>query len=127
MGELTALTYVLTLGDKQRFRAEPGRGLLSGLRPRRSQSETGIHSSASPRPATSIYDPCWSSVGTTSWDREEKTRRCDVGAFTWPNGEASSHATEPSSRSHASWLSCSIASGSHKSRNVRSTLTQPEV
>ncbi len=38
VGELTALTYVLTLGNKQRFKRSRDVGCYLGLRPRRSQS-----------------------------------------------------------------------------------------
>jgi transposase len=38
VGPLTALTYVLTLGDKQRFQRSRDVGCYLGLRPRRSQS-----------------------------------------------------------------------------------------
>jgi transposase len=38
VGQLTALTYVLTLGSKQRFQRSRDVGCYLGLRPRRSQS-----------------------------------------------------------------------------------------
>jgi transposase len=38
VGSLTALTYVLTLGNKQRFQRSRDVGCYLGLRPRRSQS-----------------------------------------------------------------------------------------
>ena len=38
VGHITALTYVLTLGDKQRFQRSRDVGCYLGLRPRRSQS-----------------------------------------------------------------------------------------
>jgi len=38
VGPITALTYVLTLGDKQRFQRSRDVGCYLGLRPRRSQS-----------------------------------------------------------------------------------------
>jgi transposase len=38
VGHITALTYVLTLGNKQRFRRSRDAGCYLGLRPRRSQS-----------------------------------------------------------------------------------------
>jgi transposase len=54
VGQLTALTYVLTLGSKQRFERSRDVGCYPGLRPRRSQSVVTIRSWALPRPATSI-------------------------------------------------------------------------
>jgi transposase len=38
VGQLTALTYVLTLGSKERFERSRDVGCYLGLRPRRSQS-----------------------------------------------------------------------------------------
>lgn len=38
MGDLTALTFVLTLGSKERFKQSRDVGCYLGLRPRRSQS-----------------------------------------------------------------------------------------
>ena len=38
VGHITALTFVLTLGDKQRFKRSRDVGCYLGLRPRRSQS-----------------------------------------------------------------------------------------
>ena len=38
VGHITALTFVLTLGNKQRFRRSRDVGCYLGLRPRRSQS-----------------------------------------------------------------------------------------
>jgi transposase len=38
VGQLTALTYVLTLGSKERFQRSRDVGCYLGLRPRRSQS-----------------------------------------------------------------------------------------
>jgi transposase len=48
IGHITALTFVLTLGDKQRFERSRDVGCYLGLRPRRSQSgerdpQLGIH------------------------------------------------------------------------------------
>jgi transposase len=38
VGQITALMYVLTLGNKERFRRSRDAGCYLGLRPRRSQS-----------------------------------------------------------------------------------------
>ena len=41
VGELTGLTFILTLGDKERFRKSRMAGAFVGLRPRKSQSGSG--------------------------------------------------------------------------------------
>ena len=107
VGQLTALTYVLTLGSKERFQ--------------RSRDVTATPSSASPRLATSTCVLCWSSAPTMYSDRVEETRRYDSGVCIWPRVEASSPTTVPSSPSPASLRYCFIASGSRKSRTSRST------
>jgi hypothetical protein len=123
VGQLTALTYVLTLGSKKRFERSRDVGCYLGLRPRRSQSgdhdpQLGI--TASPRLAIFTLGLCWSSAPTMFSDRMEETRPYDSGACIWPRVEASSPAIVPSSPSPASWQFCFIASGSRKSRTSRS-------
>jgi transposase len=58
IGHITALAFVLTLGDKERFNRSRDGGCYLGLRPRRSQSGEAIHNSASPRLATPISEAC---------------------------------------------------------------------
>jgi transposase len=120
VGQLTALTYVLTLGSKERFQRSRDVGCYLGLRPRRSSLGIATRNSASPRLATSTYDLCWSSAPTMCSDRVEKTRPCASGDYTLHRAEASTHGIEPSSPSLASSLSCSIASGSPRSLTSRS-------
>ena len=80
VGHLTALTYVLTLGSKERFQRSRDVGCYLGLRPRRSQSgdrdpQLGITK------AGNVYLRClWSSVPITSSGGMERTRPCDSGA-----------------------------------------------
>jgi len=56
VGHITALTYVLTLGSKQRFVRSRDVGCYLGLRPRRSQSAIEILSLASQKPGTCISE-----------------------------------------------------------------------
>jgi len=120
VGQLTALTYVLTLGSKERFQRSRDVGCYLGLRPRRSQSGDRARSSASPRLATSTYVLCWSSVPTMCSVRMGEIPPYDSGVCTWPRAEASSPAIGPSSPSPASWQYCFTASGSPRSRTSRS-------
>ena len=66
VGQLTALTYILTLGSKERFPAKPGCGLLLGTattkKPvRRSRPSARHHQGGqrlSPLPARRVRQPC---------------------------------------------------------------------
>jgi transposase len=120
VGQLTALTYVLTLGSKERFQRSRDVGCYLGLRPKRSHPGTETRNSASPRPATSTSALCWSSAPTMCWVLAEETRRYASGACTWPRAETSGLTIGPSSPLLESWLFCFIASGSRKSRISRS-------
>ncbi|WP_353067610.1 transposase [Tunturiibacter psychrotolerans] len=53
VGQLTALTYLLTLGSKERFQRSRDVGCYLGLRPKRSQSRDRERSSESPKLTTS--------------------------------------------------------------------------
>jgi transposase len=64
VGHLTALTYVLTLGKKERFQRSRDVGCYLGLRPKRSQSGDSDPQQVSPRLATAICDNCWSNAPT---------------------------------------------------------------
>ena len=120
VGQLTALTYVLTLGSKERFERSRDVGCYLGLRPRRSQSGDHDPQLGITKAAISTSGLCWSSAPTMFSDRMEETRPYDSGACIWPRVEASSPAIVPSSPSPASWQCCFIASGSRKSRTSRS-------
>lgn len=126
VGQLTALTYVLTLGSKERFKRNRDVGCYLGLRPRRSSPGIGTRNLASPRLATSTSDVCWSSAPTMYLVRVEETQPCVGGDWTWPREEASSPTIVPSSPSPASSRFCFIASGSRKSRTSRSMQKLPE-
>ena len=120
VGELTALTYVLTLGNKQRFKRSRDVGCYLGLRPRRSQSgdrdpQLGI-TKAGNIYLRSLLVECGNHV-LGPRGKDSTLRRW--GLAPGSNEEASSRATEPSSQSHASLPFCSIASGSRKNRTFR--------
>jgi transposase len=120
VGQLTALTYVLTLGSKERFERSRDVGCYLGLRPRRSQSgdhdpQLGI-TKAGNIYLRSLLVEC----PTMFSDRMEETRPYYSGVCIWPRVEASSPAIVPSSPSPASWQCCFIASGSRKNRTSRS-------
>ncbi len=120
VGQLTALTYVLTLGSKERFQRSRDVGCYLGLRPRRSQSGDRDPKLGITKAATSISVACWSSVPTTCLGRMERIRAYDSGAFIWPHAEASRLEIVPSLPLLASWRYCSIASGSPRSHTSRS-------
>jgi hypothetical protein len=72
VGQFTALTYVLTLGSKQRFQRSRDVAATSACGRDAASPGTAIRSSASPRPATSTCVLCWSSAPTMcsgAWKR----------------------------------------------------------
>ena len=83
VGPITALTFVLTLGSKERFRQSRDVGCYLGLKPNATSRQTMIRICALPRPATPTSEVSWSSVPTTSFDRTDETRHFDSRAFTW--------------------------------------------
>ena len=114
VGHLTALTFVLTLGSKERFERSRDVGCYLGLRPRRSQSgdrdpQLGITKAGNVY-LRSLLIECANHVLRP----HGKDSTFDSGAFTWLPEEASRPRTRPSSPSLASWPFCSIASGSRK-------------
>jgi transposase len=58
VGHLTALTFVLALGSKERFKQSRDIGCYLGLRPRRSQSGDRDPQLGITKPATSICEAC---------------------------------------------------------------------
>jgi transposase len=85
VGQFTALTYVLTLGSKQRFQRSRDVGCYLGLRPRRSQSgdrdpQLGI-TKAKHLPALSagrVRQPC-----RAPWKRLDLTSVGPAPGLTW--------------------------------------------
>jgi transposase len=125
VGHLTALTFVLTLGSKERFGRSRDVGCYLGLRPRRSQSaevspEIMTLSSVSRTPATHTSEVCSSSVPTISFDHMGRTQHFDSGDFTSLPEAAGRPRVKLSWLLLASWLFCSTASGPHKNRTCRS-------
>ena len=75
------LTFVLTLGSKERFGRSRDVGCILAYDLVEVSSETMILSLASPMPATPISEVWSSSAPTTSFDRIDETRRCDSGGL----------------------------------------------
>ena len=126
VGQLTALTYVLTLGSKERFQRSRDVAVISACGRDAASPATATRNSASPRLETSTFVLCWSSAPTMFSDPMEETRLYVSGACIWLRGEASSRRIGPSSPLLASWQCCFIASGSRKSRTSRSMHQPPE-
>jgi len=79
VGDLIALTYVLTIEDAHRFRKSRDAGCFIGLQPGRrnsGESEPQMHIS---KEGTSIYGRCWCRGRTTFWDRSGKIVICGAG------------------------------------------------
>ena len=121
VGQLTALTYVLTLGSKERFERSRDVGCYLGLRPRRSQSgdhdpQLGITKAGNVYlriSAGRVRQPC----PRTAWKRLDLTTVGSAPGFA--GGKQARNG--PSLPLLASWPCCFIASGSRKSRTCRST------
>ena len=127
VGELTALTYVLTLGNKQRFKRSRDVGCYLGLRPRRSQSgdrdpQLGITKAGNVY-LRSLLVECGNHV-LGPRGKDSTLRRW--GLHLAARG-GNSRVIEPSLPSHASLPSCSTASGSRSNRTCRSTQKQLKV
>jgi transposase len=120
VGQLTALTYVLTLGNKERSSEVVMSDAIWVFGRNAASPGIATLSSALPRLATFICVLCWSSAPTTSSARAEKTRPCDGGVSIWHRAEASRLGTGPSLLSHVSLPYCSIASGVTQELYIRS-------
>src|SRR5262245_16440398 len=73
VGDLIAVTYVLTIEDPHRFRKSRDAGCVWGCNPGEGTLATASHSCTSAKKATSIYGRCWCRGRTTFWDRLERT------------------------------------------------------
>ena len=127
VGHLTALTYVLTLGKRNASSEVETWAAISACDRSEANQETATRSSASPRPATAIYDNCWSSVPTMSSGRMEKTRPCVGGVSVWVHAAAATREGERLLLWRGSWLFCSIASGSRRRLTYRFMQRQFEI
>jgi transposase len=120
VGHITALTFVLTLGSKERFKQSRDVGCYLGLRPRRSRSgdrdpQLGITKAGNVYPRSLLSVPTIYSVHTG------RTHRFVSGACVWLHEAASRPETRLSSRWHVSWRFCFIVSGPHKNLTCLST------
>src|SRR5215471_12834851 len=68
VGDLIALTYVLTIDDAHRFRKSRDAGCFVGLQPGRRNSGDSEPRCTSANKETSIHGRCWCRERTTFWD-----------------------------------------------------------
>jgi transposase len=120
VGQLTALTYVLTLGSKERFQRSRDVGCYLGLRPKRSQAgdrdpQLGITKAGNIYLRTLLVECANHVLGPHG--RDSTLRQW--GLHLASRG-GSSPVIGPSSPSLASWRYCFTASGSPRSRTSRS-------
>ena len=120
VGQLTALTYVLTLGARNGSNEVAMLAATWACGQDAASLATEIRNSASPKLAISTSGLCWSSAPIMSSGRMEETRPYVSGACISLRAEANSPVIVPSSPSPASWQYCFIASGSRKSHTSRS-------
>jgi transposase len=80
VGTLIALTYVLTLEDRQRFTKSREAGCYVGLQPGRGGIRGAVRRSCtSARKEILTYERCWCRGRNTFWVRLEGTVTCDGG------------------------------------------------
>ena len=119
VGHLTALTFVLTLGKKERFQRSRDVGCYLGGRDAASPVIATLNL-GSPRPATGICDSCWSSAPTMSSDHTAKTQPYEDGVSAWVPVAEVIREDEPWWPSLGSLPSCCIESGLHRRSTCRS-------
>jgi hypothetical protein len=119
VGPVTALAYVLTLDDPDRFRKSREVAPTLGLVPKRDQSGSRDPSSASRRPATATYVVCSSAAPNTFSGPLDPIVICAAGDSNSPNVEARMPRGER--RWPASWPSSFIACGSPAKSTTPST------
>ena len=85
IGQLTALTYVLTLEDPGRFSHSRAVGSFLGLRPRQGIRASNSRSYGSPRRETRCCGDSWSTVRSICWDTSARTVIYGAGAWSWPS------------------------------------------
>jgi transposase len=121
VGHLTALTFVLTLGKKERFQRSRDVGCYLGLRPRRSQSGDSDPQLGITKAGNGIRDSCWSSAPTMSSAHTAKTQPCEGGVSAWAPVAEVMREDEPWWPLLGNLPSCCIESGSHRRSTCRST------
>ena len=111
VGPLTALTFILTIGDPTASpRAGPS-GPTSDWSPGSAPRANANPSSASRRPATSCCDGCWWGRRITSSARSDRIRICGAGGCATRRRAPAMPRSALSRRGRADWRSCCIASG----------------
>lgn len=74
VGSLIALTFVLTVEDRERFQKSRDVGCYVGLRPRQSDSGRANHNCGSPREGIRICGSCWCRGRTALWGGADRIR-----------------------------------------------------
>jgi transposase len=121
VGHLTALTFVLTLGNRKRFQRSRDVGCYLGLRPRRSQSGDSDPQLGITKAGNGTCDSCWSNAPTTSSGHTAKTQPCEDGVSAWGFAAEAMHEDEPWWPSPGSSPFCCIEYGLHMRSTCRST------
>ena len=121
VGHLTALTFVLTLGNKQRFQRSRDVGCVSACGRDAASPAIATLNLASPKQVTDTCDSCWSSAPTTSSGHTAKTQPCEDGVSAWVPVAEAMREDEPWWPSPESLPSCCIESGSPRRSTCRST------
>jgi hypothetical protein len=121
VGHLTALTFVLTLGNKELSAA------ISACGRDAASPATATPNLASPKQVMDTCDSCWSSAPTMSSDHMEKTRPCVGGASVWVHAAAATREGERLLLWRGSLLFFSIASGSRRRLTYRFMQRQLEI
>jgi len=135
VGPITALAYILTLDDPDRFRKSREVAPALGLVPKRDQSGSrdpqlrtlapALQVQVSLRPATATCVACSSAAPNTFSGPSDPIVTCAAGVSSSPNAEARTPRGERLWRWPASWPSSFIASGSAaRSTTPSSTLAR---
>jgi hypothetical protein len=127
VGHLTALTFVLTLGSKERFKQSRDVGCYLGFRPRRSQSGDRDPQLRITKAGNVYLRSLLIECAGVSFALTARTHSCDSGACTWPPEAASKPGTRLLLPLRVSWPCCSITAGPHNSPTCPSTQQPPEI
>jgi transposase len=115
VGHLTALTFVLTLGNKELSAA------ISACGRDAASPATATPNLASPKQVMDTCDSCWSSAPTMSSGHTAKTQPYEDGVSAWVPVAEAMREEEPWWLSPESLPSCCIESGLHRRSMCRST------
>lgn len=111
VGSLTAVTYVLTLGSKERFERSRDVGCYLGLRPKRSQSGDRDPQLGITKLGMNTYGGSSLNAPTSSSATSVRTVRLDGGVSTWPSEAERMLERRRPSQLQGNWQFCSIVSG----------------